>query len=414
MRLALVVLALIATCVVAHRVSLKRRPITTDSVKMMREATALRMHTMHQRAMKKGLQPKGAILRENGVAPMFNNLLFGMYVANVSIGTPAQEFTVVMDTGSSNLWVPDSTCTDFAVSPSCAIQRRYNNLSSSTFHNGCPCLSCELLLPYGSGTVLGTLSMDDVSIGGVNLPNTSFGRVTSEPGPLSEWGAPTFDGILGLAYPIIAMPMFSFLPGPFDEMVSRSLVSQPLFSIFLSSNENDTTSFVDFGEVAHSHHEGELITAPQNSMQPELGYWCVSVDAIKVGSTVQPGTSGIIGVVDTGTSLIAGPPAIVNPIIAQINASSDCSNVASLPNISFTIQIEGGATKDFVLTPEQYTYRVSFADGSPDQCECGLFAFDAGEGILPLWILGDPFIRTYFTVFNRGTNLIQFAKSVQN
>eukprot|EP00455_Lapot_gusevi_P004392 TRINITY_DN11824_c0_g1_i1.p2 TRINITY_DN11824_c0_g1~~TRINITY_DN11824_c0_g1_i1.p2 ORF type:complete len:150 (+),score=35.34 TRINITY_DN11824_c0_g1_i1:157-606(+) len=149
-------------------------------------------------------------------------------------------------------------------------------------------------------------------------------------------------------------------------------------------------------------------------MQPELGYWCVSVNAIKVGSTVQPGTSGIIGVVDTGTSLIAGPPAVVNPIIAQINASTDCSNVASLPNISFTIVVDGNKTHDFVLTPQEYTYRVSFADGSPDQCECGLFAFDAGEGVLPLWILGDPFIRTYFTVFNRGTNMLQFAKSVQH
>ena len=31
--------------------------------------------------------------------------------------------------------------------------------------------------------------------------------------------------------------------------------------------------------------------------------------------------------------------------------------------------------------------------GAPDQCACGLFAFDAGEGLLPLWILGDPFLR---------------------
>lgn len=405
-----VALAIFAMVASAHRVNMHRRRIPMEA---MRAATQGRAMTMHRHAMKRGLQPSGAVLRENGNAPMYNDLMFGMYVANVSIGTPAQHFTVVMDTGSSNLWVPDSSCTDYTVSPSCQIQKKYNNRSSSTFYNGCPCSSCLLFLPYGSGTVLGTISMDDVSIGGVNLPNTSFGRVTDEPGPLSEWGAPTFDGILGLAYPIIAMPMFSFLPGPFDEMMSRNLVSQPLFSIFLSSNENDTSSFVDFGEISHEHHEGPLVTVPQNSMQPELGYWCVSVDGIKVGSTVQPGTSGIIGVVDTGTSLIAGPPAIVNPIIAQINASTDCSNVHTLPNISFTITIEDGTQRDFVLTPEQYTYRVSFADGEPDQCECGLFAFDAGEGLLPLWILGDPFIRTYFTVFNRGTNLIQFGKAVQ-
>ncbi|CUG91785.1 asparate peptidase, putative [Bodo saltans] len=408
-----VALVLAASAVSAHRISMQRSPVTLGGIQQMKSATQHRALQMHQHALKRGLQPAGAVVN-NHVAPMFNNLLFGSYVANVSIGTPAQNFTVVMDTGSSNLWVPDSLCTDLAVSPSCGIQNLYQNTSSSTFYNSCPCLSCSLLIPYGSGTVMGTLSTDTVVIGGVNLPNTSFGRVYAEPGPLSEWGAPTFDGILGLAYPIIAMPVFSFLPGPFDEMMSRGIVSQDLFSIFLSSNENDTTSFVDFGEVSHEHHTGEFITAPQNSMQPELGYWCVSVNAIKVGSTVQPGTSGIIGVVDTGTSLIAGPPAVVNPIIAQINASTDCSNVASLPNISFTIVVDGNKTHDFVLTPQEYTYRVSFADGSPDQCECGLFAFDAGEGVLPLWILGDPFIRTYFTVFNRGTNMLQFAKSVQH
>ena len=199
------------------------------------------------------------------------------------------------------------------------------------------------------------------------------------------------------------------LPGPFDEMMKRHLIPKDLFSVHLSSHTNSTTSYVAFGEIPTENYHGSLITAPQDPMQSELGYWCVSVNAIKVGGTVQPGTSGIIGVVDTGTSLIAGPPDVVNPIIAQVNATSDCSNVASLPDIAFTIVLENNTTMDFVLTPKQYTYRVSFADGSPDQCQCGLFAFDAGEGILPLWILGDPFIRSYFTVFNRGNNKLQFA-----
>lgn len=308
------------------------------------------------------------------------------------------------------MWVPDSLC-DPGPSPSCAVQNLYHNQSSSTFVSACPLLRCELVLPYGSGTVLGELSQETVTVGGLALPTTTFGRVTLEPGPLDEWGAPVMDGILGLAYPIIAMPIFSFLAGPMDEMISRKLLPADLFSVFLSSTDNSTDSFFAFGEVDATAFIPPLITVPFTPLQAELGYWATSVAYIAVGGVPQPGTSDVIGVIDTGTSLIAGPPAVVNPIIAQINASTDCSNLASLPNITIAMTISSGVA-DFVLTPADYTVRIpGGAGGGPDTCSCGLFAFDAGEGLLPLWILGDTFLRTYYSVFDRANNQLQFARA---
>lgn len=139
---------------------------------------------------------------------------------------------------------------------------------------------------------------------------------------------------------------------------------------------------------------------PFNPLQPLLGYWAITVNTIAVNGVVSPtyGTN-VIGVVDSGTSLICGPPAQINPMIAATNVSADCSNLNTLPPITFNIN-----GQNYTLTAEQYV--IQYADNS---CELGLYGFDAGEGLFDLWILGDTFLRNYVAIFDRGNNQVGFA-----
>lgn len=390
-------LGLLAAASAHTRVPLKRRAHTPES---FRAANERRMNYMAAQTRQRLSDTYKIDVDSVPIVPMIN-VGDAEYVGPVSIGTPAQVFDVVYDTGSSNLWVPDSTCT------SCLNQNKFNSSRSATYQKCVdPSYGCSLFLPYGSGTVLGFLANDTATVGGISIPSQGFGQITSEPGGVFDDGY--FDGILGLAYPTIAMPIGSFLPGPVDNMIADKLIPAPLFSVYLSSEPvgNDTHSEVLFGAVDKRWYEGDFTVVPFNVLQPLLGYWAITVESITVGGKPSSAGTNIIGVVDTGTSLICGPPAYMNPIIAQVNVTADCSNLSELPELSFNI-----AGKNFTLTADQYVIQFP---GEQPQCELGLAAFDASGGLFDMWILGDTFLRAYYSVFNRGSNTVSFAKAVGN
>merc|ERR1711916_412836 len=69
---------------------------------------------------------------------------------------------------------------------------------------------------------------DDVTIAGLRVKNVQFGAVSSAQG----FNGAGIDGLMGLAYSSISS---DDMPPVFDDIVAQNLVSQNLFSMFLSS-----------------------------------------------------------------------------------------------------------------------------------------------------------------------------------
>lgn len=233
------------------------------------------------------------------------------YLGTVKIGTPPQDFSVVMDTGSSNLWVPDAKCTDTVISPACATDKKFNENKSSTYEVD----GRDYFLPYGSGVAAGYLGRDVVTLGSTKVRNYTFGQTTVLPG---DDFLPPFDGIMGLAYPIISLPIGSFLPTVLDAMIAQNLVPEPLVHVYLSSVNSSHNSVFTFGAVNTSYARGPFVTVPMSLVQPAFGYFMVDVAKVSTTDDGKVYDAALWGVLDTGTSIITGPPLTMDPLIARM------------------------------------------------------------------------------------------------
>ncbi|XP_012518148.1 PREDICTED: pepsin F-like [Propithecus coquereli] len=331
--------------------------------------------------------------RQVNFEPM-RNYLDMTYVGIITIGTPPQEFRVILDTGSTDLWVPSIYCKSVA----CGGHNIFRPQLSSTFQSS----ERRMDIAYGSGRMSGHVGYDTVRIGGLVDENQAFGLSRKERGNLMEFSV--FDGILGLGYPGLAIKGTTPV---FDNLWEQGLLSEKVFAFYLSSRK-ERGSVLMLGGVDPSYYEEELNWVPVS--QPL--YWQVHMDRITMNGTVIACNGGCQAIIDTGTSMLTGPHNSIASVQQSIKAkvsnggeySVHCDTVDTLFDIVFVI-----SGVNYPVPPSAYIRK----DRS-GACYTNFESYQTRSPDTNTWILGDVFLRLYFSVFDRANNMIGLARATSS
>ncbi|KAG8917392.1 Vacuolar protease A [Tulasnella sp. 417] len=185
-------------------------------------------------------------------------------------------------------------------------------------------------------------------------------------------------------------------------MVNQGLLDAPVFTFRLGDGEGDGGEAV-FGGIDDSHYTGKITYVPVR----RRAYWEVELEKVRFGDEeLELENTG--AAIDTGTSLIALPSDIAEMLNAQIGATRSwngqytvpCEKVPSLPDLTFYF---GG--KPFPIKATDYILNVQ------NTCISAFTGMDINLPWGSLWIVGDVFLRRYFTVYDLGRDAVGFAKS---
>lgn len=227
------------------------------------------------------------------------NFANSQYYAIVGVGSPPQEFKVIFDTGSSNLWVQSSKCK----STSCLQHKGFDSSISRTFKkhyvkNKIPVFNIK----YGTGKITGEFVEDLIDIAGIKIKNQVFGLTYREEG-FAFYNVP-FEGILGLSFPTIKL---SHTTPFFDSIINDHLLKHNIFSLYLSE---DGQSNINFGSIEKPNMKENFKFVDVNSKT----YWEIKIEDILINGESFGICDELIKItgkcgvaIDTGTALYAGP-----------------------------------------------------------------------------------------------------------
>ncbi|KAI9510161.1 aspartic peptidase domain-containing protein [Russula earlei] len=358
--------------------------------------------------------PGGIVLPLNMVgAGMYE----AVYTVAVQVGSNNQNFSLQVDTGSSDLWIASTSCSSAACAGSKG--RQYDPSASGVTTKS------NFVIQYLAGKVSGPVYWDEVQIGGYSIDNQALASATSvDSEPLER----EFNGILGLALPQNSLIAQLIPPvtgdGPDGATFSSNLFgitpvnstpSSRFFSLALSRPGFSAPSLLGIGR-----HPSQLVPDPSQVkysavVQQNRGFlfWQVEVHAITLyvnGSPLSvnldhPRSGNLFptAVIDSGVPFILAESHIANGIYGALGIGPAADGQYYVPcNTAINMTVTFDGQLEIPLHPLDLTTQSQF-DPSSSTCvgliQTGGGVMDTSPGVSDM-ILGAAFMRNVYTVMS--------------
>ncbi|VDK51745.1 unnamed protein product [Anisakis simplex] len=381
---------------------------------------------VHQMPLMKQTSQRVKMMREGRWVYRYTDFeFFGV----ITIGTPEQKFLVALDTSSSILWVPDSTCGTplcdsskewssqcmldqsnviicntielWQSSEVCKIKQNFNSSASETYES----VGGNWTIQNGIIDAAGLFGKDVVRFGkkgGSQLvvANTTFGQASAISDSFEYYEA---GGILGLGFQSTA---FGEVLPPLNNAWDQRLLDKRVFTVWLhpmnSGINYGPAGIFTYGGVDSHNCEGNVVYQPLSSD----AHWQFTMKSISFGTYRSNATSYEV-LSDTGSSYIEGPFVMINSIAKKLGATYDPTYDLFFSNCS-------GFTKNIKIEIGDHTYEIEptnyILQGTEGICMLMLHPID-GMGLGPQVFLGTPFIRQYCHIYDVDNKQIGFSKA---
>lgn len=333
-----------------------------------------------------------------------------LYFLNASLGTPAQDLRLHVDTGSSDLWVntPASPLCK-ASNKACTESGTYRANSSSTYQY----LNSQFNISYVDGSKAnGDYATDTFRFENIGIKKFQFGIGYTSSSP---------QGILGIGYPQNEVQVARFGQSPYENLPARLLadgrIATNAYSIWLD-DINSTTGSLLFGGVDRSQYHGNLVTVPVQKVGSRYSEFFITMTGLSVDSETVADDMALAVLLDTGSSLTYLPNDLANSVFRAVNATwlekqqvavIPCDSGISDATITFYFSKPAAISvplKELVLPIISTNGRQPILSDGRTACVFGVFP--SGDGAR---VLGDTFLRSAYIVYDITNNEVSLAQS---